>query len=118
METVRELRNEIEDTVDALEAQYGDKTPFCEILHFELGLPQTRKDDADTIIAKAREQAGIEVPEDSVKLTNEHDELHRVLRREVLGVMSESADVSQVAAQMLVIGRRIGLREAAALLGD
>ena len=120
METVRELRHAVEDQIDALEAQYGTstKTPACEVLHFELGIPAvTQRPDAAKMREALKEQ-GVEVEEDSIKLTEEHEEFHRFLRRTVMNLMAEGGDAPQLAAQMLAVGRRIGMREAADLMHD
>lgn len=117
MQTVRELRRTIEDLSDNLSAQYGRHTPPCEILHGEFGFGMTARDDAESVQAQAKEQ-GIVIEDESVKLTVEHDDLHEALRRIVLDSMSQSQGADQLAAAMLVVGRRIGLREAAELMGE
>jgi hypothetical protein len=118
MNTVRELRRLVEDLSDDIQVQHGRRTPPCEVLHYELGLPhETPRDDAEKVAAKAREQ-GEELEEDSIKLTVEHEDLHEALRRFVVNDMSQGMDVAQMAAHMLTVGRRMGLREAAQLFGE
>jgi hypothetical protein len=51
-------------------------------------------------------------------LTVEHEDLHEALRRFVVNDMSQGMDVAQMAAHMLTVGRRMGLREAAQLFGE
>lgn len=116
METVREFRRVVEDFTDAITHDYGRRTPFCEVLHQDVGLPQTIREDADQVRAQAA-QNGIELDEDSIKLTIEHEELHEALRRFVVDSMSQGQDATQLAAQMLIVGRRLGLQEAAQLFG-
>lgn len=118
MNTVRELRNTVTDFGDDLTAQYGRRTPPCEVLHYELGLPYgTPRDDADQVVAAAA-KSGVEVESDSIKLSVEHEDLHEALRLFVVDGMSKGMDQAQLAAQMLSIGRRMGFREAASLLGE
>ena len=123
METVKELRRLIEDLGDDLNGQHGKNTPYCEILHRELGIPETRKEDADTIIEKVRKKEidpadlfGDDYESDSIRLTVEHEDLHEMLRREAVDAMTQGMGPDQIAAKMLSIGRRMGLREAAELM--
>ena len=119
MDTVKELRRAVEDTTDDLIQQHGRKTPMCEVLHVELNLPQTLKDDDEVQkMLKIAEENHVELEDDSIKLTIEHEDLHEALRRFVVDSMSQGMDATQLAAHMLVVGRRMGLREAANLLGD
>jgi len=53
---------------------------------------------------------GITIPDDSVKLTIEHRELHDSLRRLVIGL--GTADAAQILAVGLAAGRRIGMADA------
>lgn len=116
--TVKELRRLIEDISEQVEAEHGKKTPYCEVLHVELGVPQTPKDDADTIVERLHhEHPEIDLDEASIKLTVEHEEVHELLNRFVVDSMMKGADAAQLAALMLVIGRRMGMREASMLLG-
>lgn len=126
MDSVRELRHTIEDTTEDLEAQYGEDTTPLEILLQELGLPQTRRDDADKVIDRIRKIENGPDPADlfgedyettSIKLTQEHKELQKTLQRVVFYDMTNSGDAIQLAARMLATGRRMGLREAANLMG-
>lgn len=120
METVKQLRRDIEDIEDMLAAQHGKHTPSCEVLHLELGLPQTQRDDADAVIERAQAQAGeqrIDLEPDSIKLTIEHEDLHELLRRVVVDSVSKSEDATLLAARMLAVGRIMGMREASGLLG-
>lgn len=115
---VKDLRRYIEDIEEQVEAEHGKKTPPCEILHRELGLPETPKDDADEIIEKFRSQEHpIDLDADSIKLTIEHEQVHEMLNRFVVEGMMKGADGAQLVALMLVIGRRMGMREATMLLG-
>lgn len=117
MDTAKELRRTVEDISDELAAQHGTETPYCEILHFELNLPQTRRDDWEKMMERFKKNE-VDIDEDSIKLTTEHDQLHETLRRFVVDSMSQGMDAAQLAAQMLAVGRRLGLAEAAAMLGE
>ena len=117
MDTVREFRRAVEDAIDDMNAQYGRRVPACEQLHYELGFSETPAEDAEERLAILKQQK-VNIEEGDIKLTAEHEELHETLRRLALGVMSDGGDAGQVAATMLAAGRRLGFREAAALLSD
>jgi hypothetical protein len=116
MNTVRELRRTVEDLNDDLSRQHGRRTPPCEVLHYELGLPQTAAEDAAEKIERARAQE-LNIEEGNIKLTIEHEELHEALRLFTVDALSQGLDSAQLAARMLTLGRRIGLAEAASILG-
>lgn len=125
LDSVRDLRHLVEDTAEDLESQYGEDITPVEILMQELGLPHTRRDDADKIIEQIRKAEGDPADvfgdnyeTDSLRLTKEHKELSRALHRFVLDDMATSGNAVQMAARMLATGRRMGLREAANLMGD
>lgn len=116
--TVKELRRYIEDVQEQVEAERGANTPYCEILHMEFGLPQTPKDDADEIIEKMRSQnPEFDLDDSSIKLTVEHPQVHELINRLAVDAMMKGADAAQLAALMLVIGRRMGMAEAAEIMG-
>lgn len=117
MDTVRDFRRAVEDLQDSITAQHGRRTPYCEILHRDLGLPENVREDAEEVRARAAE-AGHPLEEGSIKLTIEHEELHEALRRFVVDSMSQGQDAAQFGAQMLLIGRKMGFQEASKWLGD
>lgn len=123
MQSVKELRHLVEDTAEDLETQYDSYPGLAngvvpvDILFLELGLPQTRKPDADKIVEKLAEK-DFEIDPESIRLTTEYDELARFLRRTVMTSLAESPDASQLAAIMLAVGRRLGRREVAELMGQ
>lgn len=114
--TPRELRRRIEDTQDDMRAQY-DSAPFCEIAHQEFEIPQTPlSDDQREAIRDSFAHVGVSLPEDSIKLTEEHRDFHEAMRRIVLGFTTEGADAVQLMSAGLAIGRRIGMADAAETL--
>jgi len=111
--TPRELRRRIEDVIDDLTEQYD--APFCEVVHREFELAETAlpDDDREAMLDQFKHM-GITIPDDSVKLTVEHRELHDSLRRLVIGLGTN--DAAQILAVGLAAGRRVGMADAAATM--
>jgi len=115
--TPREFRRRIEDTQDDMRAQY--EAPFCEIAHQEFEIPQTPlSDDERQQIVEQFRSMGVNMPDDSIKLTIEHREFHDAMRRLVIGFQSDGADAVQMLSAGLAVGRRIGMAEAAGLMNN
>lgn len=117
--TPRDLRRRVEDVQDDMAAQYGSNTPFCEMAHMEFEIPRTPLPDEE--IARIREQlskVGVMPDEDSLKLTEEHRDFHDAMRRLVIGFQSDGADAVQMLSAALAIGRRIGMADAVAAMGN
>lgn len=114
MNRPRDLRRRMEDIHDDLASQYG-QIPYCEMLHEELGFPQTRMPEEQIALIRHQNQ-WMTIPDDSIKLTEEHEELHLALQRILMDASARGGDGAQVAAVMLIAGRRIGMAEAAGLL--
>jgi len=115
--TPREFRRRIEDTQDDMRAQY--EAPYCEIAHQEFEIPQTPlSDDERQQLIQQFGSMGVNMPDDSIKLTIEHREFHAAMNRLVIGFQSEGADAVQLLSAGLAVGRRMGMAEAAGLMGD
>jgi hypothetical protein len=96
---------------------YGDEvTKLCRVMHREIGLAQTKADDADELVARLSEQYGDgrEIDANDLDFTQEHKLLHGLLDRAQLDAALGGASPSTLLAAMFVIGRRYGMREAAA----
>jgi hypothetical protein len=113
--TPRELRRRIEDVQDDMQAQYESGTPFCEIAHqeFEVGQTLLPEETRRPMVEQFRAM-GYTLPDDSIKLTEEHRDFHDMLRRSVLGL--DTNDAGQLLSAGLAIGRRIGMADAVAQL--
>jgi hypothetical protein len=115
--TPREFRRRVEDTQDDMRAEYD--APFCEIAHQEFGIPQTPlPEDERQAIQDQWAHAGVQLPDDSIKLTSEHRDFHEAMRRMVLGFQAEGADATQMLSAGLAVGRRIGMQDASGLLNN
>jgi hypothetical protein len=100
-----------------MRSEYAD-APYCEIAHQEFEIPQTlmSDDEREAIIEQFR-HVGVNLPDDSIKLTVEHRDFHDMLRRLVLGFQADGADATQMLSAALATGRRIGMADAAGLIG-
>jgi hypothetical protein len=114
MNTPRDLRRRLEDIADDLATQYG-QIPYCEMLHQELGFGQTPMPEEQIALIRNQNQ-WTTIPDDSIKITVEHEELHLALQRVLMDATTRGGDAAQVVALMLAGGRRIGLAEASGLL--
>jgi hypothetical protein len=114
MDTPRDLRRRLEDIADDLTAQYG-QIPYCEMLHQELGFGETPMPEEQVALIRHQNQ-WTTIPDDSIKITVEHEELHLALQRILMDASARGGDVAQVIAFILAGGRRIGLAEASGLL--
>jgi len=97
-------------------------TGMCQVLHYDLDLPQTVADNADKVRETIEKNTGKPVEDGALELTQEHQELHQWLYLILtdfakLGALSP-AGLPQVLATMFVLGRRYGLREASQAFGD
>jgi hypothetical protein len=114
MNEPRDLRRRVEDIADDLANQYGE-IPYCEALHEELGFPQTPMSEEKIALIRHQNQ-WMTLPDGSIKLTLEHEDLHLALQRILMDASARGGDSAQIVALMLMAGRRIGLAEAAGLL--
>ena len=87
---------------------HGHDAPHCEILHRELRLNQTARDDAEQVASEHGLKA------DNIKLTTEHEELHRLLA--AFYVWAQLLPPDQFVAAAMLVGRRLGIREANEML--
>lgn len=116
MNEPRDLRRRLEDIADALATQYG-QIPYCEALHQELGFKQTPMPDEQIALIRHQNQWAT-IPDGSIKLTTEHEELHLALQRILMDASARGGDSAQIVALMLIAGRRIGMAEASGLLAE
>lgn len=116
MNTPRDLRRRLEDIADDLATQYGP-LPYCEVLHRELGFGATPMPEEQIAMIRAQNQWA-SIPDDSLKLTVEHEELHLALQRIFMDASERAGDGALIIAFMMAAGRRIGMTEASGLLAE
>lgn len=119
---------------DFMDIQYGvqrdhpgRRTPnaaLCHVLHRDLGLGETPRDDAEEMSEAVREaeaEAGITdepLSANDLDFTVEHAQLHAFLDLIRADAMRKGSSVSELIAAMFIIGRRYGMREAAEAFGS
>ena len=97
----------------------------CQILHNDLGLGATPTDDAEELAAartaELREQGLVDddftLEATDLDFTVEHAELHRMLEGIIAVTATMGITGDQVIAMALLIGRRMGMKEAAEMTG-
>lgn len=120
MTTVKQLSAALQEIEDDLELQYPEdpvaKEPVCHILHRELGLGATPKENVEQLVEQARaaykkierEDLAERVSPDDLEFTVEHTQLHKALKR----IMVDAAvDGDDVISKVFILGRRYGQRE-------
>lgn len=118
MRTVEGFRENFTKLTEAVISEYGKDTEVCEVMHQDLGFGQTPRDDAEELATTIREESKgkVDIPADSIKFTEEHTALHEFLRRAQFEAQYAGLGPQQLAATFFVVGRRMGLQEAAQLL--
>lgn len=95
-----------------------DRSPLCHVLHRDLGLGETPRDEDSEFMVAARERLGDQFDPADLDFTLEHEQLHSFLSSVMHDALRQGVGVPELIAAMLIIGRRLGLREAAQMLGD
>lgn len=102
------------------EREDGAVLAACHVMHLELGLDQTPAEDAEERISTLKEQGVLseDWTNNGVDFTDEHRALHEFISAYVQHAAISGMPVTQIMAEMFVIGRRMGLSEAASSLGE
>jgi hypothetical protein len=117
MTTFEEFSATFTDVQRDLTRDYPDITAICHMMHKEIGLGETPREGAAEL-AEAMSTEGETVDPDALDLTTEHAELHAFLRQlQAAGVVAGASE-EQMLATMFVVGRRVGMRDAAGLGTD
>ena len=115
-----EFNEELNEVQEAVIREYGSDEglpmPFCHVMHLELGLGQTPVEDAEERAAKLSEETGEEVSPDMLDWTVEHAHLHELIRSIMMVALQSGVSGTNLLADMFVVGRRMGLREAASMM--
>lgn len=98
-----------------------DARGACQILHRDLGLGATPVENAEELAVETTEklrkqgvlEEGVELTADDLDFTEEHAELHRMLEGIVALGPAMGIPGDQLLAMALLIGRRMGMKEAA-----
>lgn len=107
-------RDMLRDYTNPEDSERPGILPPCHMMHRDLDLGATQPDDAEERAAALEERIGITVRPDDLDLTIEHRQLHEVLRQAQLQMTLGGMHAAEMLASMFTIGRRMGLREAAA----
>lgn len=117
--TMKDFIAEFIEVQDGIMRDYPDARGVCHMMHQDIGLGQTKREDADEAAERVSEMLGeeyVEVDSDSLDFTEEHKELHEFLRQVMLEATISGASPDQLMASMFIVGRRMGMREAAQML--
>jgi hypothetical protein len=119
MQNVQDLQRELLVIQEAVAREYTEDHALCHILHRELGLGTTKPEPEvlEEALDRIRETTGEEPDEDALDLTVEHHDLHILLRTIKLEAAMAGIGIDQMMSSLLILGRRLGLREAAAMMG-
>lgn len=88
----------------------------CKIMHRELGLTETPSQEA--IDYYERLTGGKDAPEGELYLTEEHVQLHTMLEQATIEGAMAGITSDGLLASFFLIGRRMGMREAAQAFGS
>lgn len=114
----------------AVRAQYtpeeGSAPPVCHVLHRELDLPATQVDGAEeeaeraarVLTAQGLVEQAEAIDASDLDFTHEHRKLHGFVARYLNEARFQGIAPEDVAMSLLIVGRRLGLREAAEAFGD
>lgn len=91
----------------------GRITSICHVMHRDIRLGETTRDDAEESVARVKEMTGEDVDPTIIDLTEEHALLHKFLAKIKMEAMMTGTSPDELMATMFVIGRRYGMREAA-----
>jgi hypothetical protein len=88
----------------------------CHVMHRDLGLGQTQREDAAEVAARLSEERGEEIDPSSLDFTEEHVKLHGMLDSLMVPMAMTGMPPEQLLALVFAVGRRYGLREASGAL--
>ena len=117
--TMQDFVAEFIEVQDGIMRDYPESRGVCQMMHHDLGLGQTKREDADEQaerVAEMIDDPEIEVDGDSLDFTVEHKELHEFLRQVMMEATIAGAAPDQLMATMFIVGRRMGMRGAAQML--
>ncbi len=113
-EVFRTMWDEVQDGI-LRDYDNDDAVPMCEVMHKELDMSATPVHDAHERSALAKAN-GVDIGADSIKLSEEHANLHDVLLGSIRSAMEHGLGGEQLVAAIFTIGRRYGMREAAQMM--
>lgn len=116
---MKDFVEEFIEVQNGIMRDYPDSRGVCHMMHQDIGLGQTKREDADEQaerVAEMIDDPEIEVDGDSLDFTVEHKELHEFLRQLMMEATIAGASPDQLMATMFIVGRRMGMREAADML--
>lgn len=125
MITFREFAEVFTDVQKNAMSTYMDDhgmSPYpCEILHRDFQIEETPSPNAEQTVHHIAAVLGIPVENvdtnaHAIKLTEEHEQIHQLLQNVKYDAMRGGLQAEQMIAAALVIGRRMGLREAAQVM--
>lgn len=119
MQTMEEFLADFMAVQEGIARDYPELGSACHMMHRDLGLNQTTDEGSETAFEAVREAYGDEVGElapESLDFTKEHRELHALLAQIRAEAMIGGVSPDQLIATIFIIGRRMGMKEAADML--
>lgn len=130
MQSFEQFVNTFNEISQQVRAQYSDEEtgapPVCHVFHREIDLEHTTPENVDEQVDRVKqmfmaqgltEQAEAVDPED-LDFTEEHRKLHGFVARYLNEARFQGISQADIAMSLLIVGRRMGLREAAQAFGD
>ena len=131
MQSFEQFADAFNEVSKQVRAQYKDEEhgnpPVCHVLHREIDLQATKPDDVEEQVERVRrmfaaqsmseEQVG-NITEDDLDFTEEHRKLHGFFARFINEAQFQGISPEEIAMTLLLVGRRMGLREAAEAFGS